>query len=87
VPLLTPLELHGARTPEEYREKQRQFIQKHFALTPRVAPANPPALLDGGALRVKCECGNYAVVDPDARLACCFQCGLVYEQIDIPEDY
>jgi hypothetical protein len=87
MPLLTPLELHGARDAAEYREKQRLFIRKHFDLSPRVAAVNPPALLDGGALRIKCGCGNYAVVDPVARIACCFQCGLVYEQVQIPEGY
>lgn len=85
--VLTPVELHGARDTAHYRELHRLFIAKHFRLTPRVAPFNPPALLDGGALRIKCGCGNYAIVDPVGRIACCYQCGLVYENVEIPEGY
>lgn len=83
-PLKTPLDVHGVHTADEYRAAHRQFVAR-FRKRPVIATVNPDVKVDSGALRVKCACGNYPIVDPDWRLACCYECGLVYENLTISE--
>jgi hypothetical protein len=90
--IMTPLHVHGARTPEEYRALQRKFIKQgriaRPALAwsdPAVAPIAPPVFIAGGKWVVRCLCANCPSVHPVWRLACCFECGAIYEDLQVPE--
>jgi hypothetical protein len=81
--LLTPLTVFGVRTKAEYREVHRIAMRK-LRLLPKATDAKPPVLVETDAYRLKCRCGDYSLVSADWRMACCFNCGLVYEDLDIP---
>ena len=85
---LTAQDVFGARTPEEYRAKQRSFMASHRrGVVQRTTDAKPTVVLESdGGLRFKCSCGDYPLVDPRWNLACCFNCGLVYTDLDLPKD-
>ena len=80
----TPRSVYGAQTPAEYREKQRKSLAKQRK-TPRPSTEKPTVLVESNGLRIKCECGEYPLVDEEWRMACCFNCGLVYDDLTIPE--
>ena len=93
--LMTPLHVHGARTPEEYRALQRQFIANCRRARPTRRVAEPWLSLDslgayvtGGKWVVACPCGNKPSAHPDWHLACCFEpeCGAIYQGVRFPED-
>lgn len=88
-----PLFAHGVRTPEEYLARQREFIAQMRAahpayrwLDPWDAIGRPAAFISGGRWVLMCACGNAASVDPDWRLAACFECGAIYRSIELPAD-
>ncbi len=92
----TPLEIHGVRTLQEYRQAQFDFIQKCRLGYPSPTWVDPylsadpvVVLVDGGTWKVTCAtagCGNYPVVDPVAAVALCFNCGAVYEDVAMPAE-
>lgn len=91
--LMTPLHVHGARTSDEYRAMQRRIIVNGRALRPAlqwrepwVAPAGRAVTVSGGKWVVSCDCGNGPSADPSWRLACCFECGAVYERLVFPDE-
>lgn len=43
------------------------------------------ALISGGKWLVRCVCGNAPSVAPEWRLALCFECGAVYEDLVLPD--
>jgi len=88
---MTPLHVHGVRTAAEYRAKQRQYIATARLAMPALnwrdpwlSLDHPDVLIASGKWLVWCACGNYPSVDPVARLACCFECGAIYEQLTMP---
>jgi hypothetical protein len=91
--IMTPVHLHGVRDALEYRAKQRAYITNGR----RTAPAlnwrdpwlsleKPEVLILAGKWICWCECGNYPSVHPLWRLACCFECGAIYEGLTMPAD-
>ena len=81
-----PLVLYGKiiTTPAEYMDALNRAMSQARRV-PTKASTNPPVLAQN-YLRVKCTCGNYPIVMPETRLACCLLCGLYYENLDVPED-
>lgn len=61
---------------------------------PWLAPVDPPTpeaaaywrvvFIGGGKWLTRCGCGNAPSVDPQEGLACCFECGAVFEGLTLP---
>lgn len=90
---MTPLHVHGARSAADYRAKQKLYIAAARASMPALnwrdpwpATERPDVLIAAGKWLVPCACGNFPSVHPGWRLACCFECGAVYEDLVIPAD-
>jgi hypothetical protein len=86
-----PLHAHGARSPEEYLEKQRAHLAQlraaypqHGFGEPAVSALTALAWVSGGRWVVTCPCGNCPSADPEWRLAACFECGAVYRGVAFP---
>jgi len=91
--IMTPLHLHAARSPLEYRAKQRAYITNGRLSMPALnwrdpwlSLEKPEVVILAGKWICWCECGNYPSVHPEWRLACCFECGAIYEGLLVPED-
>jgi hypothetical protein len=92
--LLTPRHVHGARTPAEYLQLQARWIKEGMRRLPaltwrapwRAPDPNPPVFVESGKWLVACPCGNCPSVDPGWRLACCFECGAIYDNLVMPSD-
>lgn len=91
--LMTPLHVHGVRTPEEYRALQRSAIANGKTARPGLNWKEPwpsdrgrSAFVSGGKWIVICDCGNGPSADPEWRLALCLECGAVYEDVALPDD-
>lgn len=96
----TPLEVHGVRTPAEYRAAQTAYLRKLrvarpylYLGDPHVVTPNPPVEVVHGKWIVRCTqwrvdrvCGDLVSVHPDWQLGCCFACGAIYEHIEMPEN-
>ena len=80
----TPVEIHGVRTPHEYREAQRRFRARLRQAPPAEHADTVDAVLDIDVLRVRCSCGDWPVVHPDWRMACCYGCGRIYASVRLP---
>lgn len=88
-----PLHAHGVRTAEEYRAYQAHHIRQLQAARP-VGPWGDPhavtdpivAVISGGRWVVICVCGNAPSASPEWRLACCCECGRIYEAVSFPEN-
>jgi len=90
--LFTPLQVHGVRTDVEYRQAQRDHLLRLRQSRPSLAvrepwraQERPPVIVSGGKWLVRCACGNAPSVAPEWRLALCFECGAVYEDLAMPE--
>ncbi len=88
-----PLVAHGARTAEEYRAKQAAHLRQLRSGYPLSGFGEPhavsepiPAIVSGGRWVVMCPCGNAPSASPEWALACCFECGAVYEAVTFPAD-
>jgi len=86
--IMTPRHVHNASSQEDYRLKQKIYIQQGRAARPELkwcdpwlSLDHPEVLIAGGKWLVFCGCGNYPSVDPGWRLACCFECGAIYENL------
>jgi hypothetical protein len=91
--IMTPLHVHGVRTAAEYRAKQRAYISNGRTQAPALNWRDPwlstettDVIILAGKWLCWCTCGNYPSVHPDWRLACCFECGAVYENLSVPAD-
>ncbi len=91
--LKTPRHVHpGVRTPADYRARQAQAIRDGRALYPDLpwrdpwpCAERPPVFVSGGKWLVVCACGNCPSVAPEwAGLACCYECGAMYEGLVLP---
>jgi hypothetical protein len=80
----TPLTVYGVTTPTEYKALQRKYLAR-VRKRAAVSTEHPPVVVIGDAYRLHCSCGEYTIVDPDWQLACCLVCGLIYEDLEIPE--
>lgn len=90
VPVIhTALDLHGVRTPEDYRAAHAGAIANLVGRGRRVAvheSADPlVARIDHNRWIVDCECGAGNATDPEWAIACCFGCGAVHAQIVFPD--
>lgn len=73
----------GVQSAAEYRQRTRDFRAKHQSQPSgeRLVSGGVGVLEADGFVRLKCVCGNWPLVDPVWRLACCFRCGRVYESV------
>lgn len=92
--IMTPRHVHGVRTAAEYRERQAAAIaswRQHYPSLPWRTPWRydgepPPVFVSGGKWLIECACGNCPSVAPEwGGLACCFECGAIYEGCVMPE--
>lgn len=88
--IMTPLHIHNAQSAADYKTKQRLYIanarRQYPALVwrdPWLALERPEVQILAGKWLVWCACGNYPSVHPEWRLACCFECGAIYEDLVI----
>lgn len=91
--LLRPQQVHGVATPEHYRAFQADLLRRNRTAQPWANWPEPFASVDAptvyvgaGKWLVRCVCGNCPSVDPDWRLACCAECGAIYEDLVMPAD-
>jgi hypothetical protein len=89
--LLRPFQVHHVDTPEQYRAFQatviatnRQRYPKRTWTDPWVCNAVRPVYVALGKWLLRCVCGNAPSVDPDWELACCCECGAIYEHVVMP---
>lgn len=90
-----PKHIHNATTPEAYREIQRTFIAQMKQARPHWPWRDPwvyvgepkRAIVTGGFWKLLCDCGNAPSVEPSWKLACCFECGAMYEDVVIPDEW
>lgn len=93
--IMTPVHTLGIRNAEEYATRQRQEIAKGRANLPALNWRNPwpspdkaKAFISGGRWVVACTtsgCANAPLTHPDWKVARCFECGAVYEDVEFPE--
>jgi hypothetical protein len=84
MPAKTMFDIFASSSEAMYRAQAAQAaasFRKKIALA--AGPAPTVVLERDNVLRLKCSCGNWPAVDPNWALACCFQCGLVYEGLTI----
>lgn len=91
--ILTPTEVHGATSPEDYARRQEvtllELARAHPQLGVRpvwVNDTHPSVHIRGGKWLLRCVCGNAPSVHPDWKVARCFECGAIYQGLDIPDD-
>jgi hypothetical protein len=84
-----PLEVHGARTPDEYRRKHEAFAAflrgRGRPVVLWEADQGAPVIVSGGIALVSCACGDAAAASRAWDEARCFGCGAIYRQLDWPE--
>ena len=88
----TPCHVHpGVQTEADYRARQAEYLARmrqmyaHLGdVVVHAAPAPAEVFVSGGKWVVECPCGNCPSVHPDWRLALCFECGAVYEDVEVP---
>lgn len=75
-----------ATTPELYQAGARTQARRSRKVSgPAPLPYPDVALEADDVLRLRCSCGNAPAVDPEWRLACCYECGLIYTDVTLPE--
>lgn len=90
-----PAEGYNVPTPAAYRAWQAAVIAQHRQARPRLAWRDPfvssspvTPIVNGGRWVVVCpDCGNAPLYDPEWQLACCPDCGAIYEQLVPPSDW
>lgn len=90
-----PAEAHGVDTPDAYRAFQAALIAENRRRRPMIAWRDPfvhaatdlVPFVSGGRWVVLCrDCRNAPLYDPDWQLACCPECGAIYQGIAPPAD-
>ena len=92
--LRRPFDVHGVSSPDAYRAfhaatlaaqrvraPHRNLPEPWICLVPR------DVYVTFGKWLIRCVCGNAPSVSPEWRLACCLECGAVFESLSIPDDY
>lgn len=85
----------GVRSADDYRRRLRENMAAKRAAWPDlgvpepfVSPERPDVVVDGGAWKIRCVsegCANYPAVAPEWNgLACCYDCGAIYEGLTLP---
>lgn len=94
MPLRRPEHIHNVQTPDDYKAFQAAMLQlqngkrpQDRALAPWTCLAPRAVYVAFGKWLLRCVCGNAPSVDPEWRLACCLECGAVFEQVAVPADY
>lgn len=91
--LRRPAQVHHVDSPEAYRRFQRAVLAHNFdagkgrTREPWICPVSRPVYVAMGKWLIRCVCGNAPSVDPSWRLACCIECGAVFEGLDVPAEY
>lgn len=96
--LLGPRHVHpGVNTEADYRRRHLEAILKGRKKYPNLdwqnpwpTVARPPVYVSGGMVQIRCAtpgCGNCPAVSPEWRLALCWDCGAIYEGLELPEDF
>jgi hypothetical protein len=77
----------NATTPELYQEYARAASHRNRKISAPAPLPYPDVFLESDdVLRLKCSrCGNYPAVDPEWALGCCYECGLIYSDVTLPE--
>lgn len=96
--LLTARHAHpNVRTAEDYLARQRETLEEGRRLYPHLvwpdpfrSHDTPLAFVSGGCWKVECTtpgCRNYPMVAPEwDGLACCYECGAIYEGVSLPPE-
>lgn len=100
--LMTAKHAHpNVRSEQDYRTRQREAIDQARRYYPNlpwrdpwVSADTPAVFISGGRLVIECTttgCGNCPMVAPEwgaegLALALCYECGAVYERIELPAD-
>lgn len=90
-----PAEAHNVRTPEEYRAYQARVIAHNRAHLPQrrwrdpfVADVAVQPFVNAGRWVVSCPaCANAPLYDPEWQLACCCECGAIFEEVEPPAEW
>jgi hypothetical protein len=92
--IMTPVHTLGAATPRDYEAQQRQHIANGRARYPSlhwrdpwVSPDRVHAWIGGGRWIVTCTtvgCANAPATHPEWKVARCFECGAVYDNVIFP---
>jgi len=88
-----PFHVHTVNSIEAYERKQRLSIIRKKRVYPNLewrdpihVELKPPPFIGGGYWKIMCPCMNAPSADPDWRVACCFECGAIYTQLEFPEN-
>lgn len=83
------------RTEADYRARHLEAMRRAVAMYPNLdcrlpwRPETQPAVfVAGGFWQVRCVtpgCGNYPAVQPEWGLALCWDCGAVYDGLQVPD--
>jgi len=96
--VLGPRHLHpGVQTEEDYRRCHAEAIAKGRKKYPNLdwrdpwlTVIRPPVYVTHGMAQIRCAtpgCGNCPSVSLEWRLALCWDCGAVYEGVEVPADF
>lgn len=86
--------VHGVKSAAAFRNEQRRYLNRRNrarAWEPRRDPFkskdSPLVFIASGKWLIRCtNCGNAPAVAPTFALACCFECGAIYEGVSLPPD-
>lgn len=90
--LLGATDVHPyVRDRETYVALHRMKQQQKIEAFPRMGFRAPwrcedrlDVFISGGVILIRCACGNAPVVERVSRIALCFTCGAIYQDIDLP---
>jgi hypothetical protein len=90
-----PREIHGVASAQGYRDAQAAWITAFLARYPVPSYSPHPAagaprlgpLVEWGTWKIACaECGNWPAYDTEWQLACCLECGAIYDTLAVDGD-
>jgi|SRR5581483_3580028 len=91
-----PLEAHNVSSPEAYKQYQAGVIALNRKARPALQWRDPfvadsaavTPIVSGGRWVVVCaDCDNVPSYDPEWQLACCPECGAIYDAVAPPADW
>lgn len=89
--LLTVRERRFVKTPEELLQKHAAFIaglrDRGSRVDVHIVTDPIEMYVTGGRCFIKCECGAGNSTEPTWRMSCCFECGAVYTNVIVPENF
>lgn len=94
--IMTPVHTLGVRTASDYATRHRKVILDGRMSLPELnwrepwpSPDKVQALISGGRWIVACTtkgCSNAPLTHPDWKVARCFECGAIYQDVIFPEN-